>query len=55
MIGIIKKDVVKPILIKVTFEKDFKEYRKNMIIGCYFKVLGYFCIKMFGILLVFES
>ena len=24
-----KKDVAKPILIKVTFEKDFKEYRKT--------------------------
>ena len=43
-----KKEVAKSILIKVTFEKE-KERLRNIKthdnIGCYFKIVGYFCIN----------
>ena len=48
MIDINKKDVVKPILIKVTLRKTLRNIEKHDNIGCYFEILGYFCIKRFG-------
>ena len=47
-IDINKKDVVKPILIKVTLRKTLRNIEKHDNIGCYFEILGYFCIKRFG-------